>query len=242
MSGMMTEKPQVQKIKIAAQVRERLLQSLAPLAPGTPLPSERRLMEEFGVGRPAIREALQSLEGAGLIEIRHGGRARIAEPSMGRTLAQIGDTMKHLLIHSPASLENLKDLRLMLESEMARLAARRRTPSDVARLRGAHAAQAAAQGDGREFLRLDGCLHREIAAISGNPLYAVLIEAIFQWLSDFHAGDVSVPGLEALTLREHTDLIDAIEAGDASQAVKVMHAHLTRANDLYRKSNLLPEA
>ena len=115
--------------KLSEEVRRQLLDLIksGSVGLGQPLPSERELMERLGVGRPAIREAMQSLETIGLIEIRHGGRARVAEPSIGRMVDQISETMKHLLANSPASLENLKEARATVEREMARLAARRRS-------------------------------------------------------------------------------------------------------------------
>jgi GntR family transcriptional regulator, sialic acid-inducible nan operon repressor len=57
--------------------------STGALGAGENLPSGRELVERIGVGRPANREAMQSLETAGLIEIRDGGRARADEPSAG---------------------------------------------------------------------------------------------------------------------------------------------------------------
>ena len=108
-------------------------------------------MERLGVGRPAIREAMQSLETIGLIEIRHGERARVAEPSIGRMVDQISDTMKHILSHSPASLENLKEARATFEKEIARIAARRRSDTDIARLEEIVAEQGGAIGDPAKF-------------------------------------------------------------------------------------------
>src|SRR5690606_36573295 len=101
---------------------------------GDALPSERDLMERLDVGRPAVREALQSLEAAGLVTIRHGDRARVAEPSVGRMVEQIGETMSHILVHSSASLENLKEARAIVERELVRIAARRSSRADIERL------------------------------------------------------------------------------------------------------------
>jgi len=70
------------------------------LSPGDLMPSERELMQVYNVGRPAIREAMQSLQTNGLVVIRHGGRARVAEPSLSGMIDQLSETM--LVRISPA--------------------------------------------------------------------------------------------------------------------------------------------
>jgi DNA-binding FadR family transcriptional regulator len=227
----------IQKRKLADDVRERLLAMIesGELRPGDVLPSEREMMDSLGVGRPAIREAMQALERAGLIQIRHGERARVAEPSMGRMIDQMSDSMKHLLVHSAASLENLKDARLTFELEMARLAAERHEAADLERLSRTVEEQEASFGNSTTFRLLDGRFHREIAALSGNPIWPALSDALFRWLNDFHVDLVSVPGKERLTLAEHREIIEAIATGDPEAAATSMRNHLTRANDLYRK-------
>lgn len=227
----------IQKRKLADDVRERLMGMIesGELRPGDVLPSEREMMEGLGVGRPAIREAMQALERAGLIQIRHGERARVAEPSMGRMIDQMSDSMKHLLVHSAASLENLKDARLTFELEMARRAAERHDPADIARLAQTVDEQEASFGNPVAFRLLDGRFHREIAALSGNPIWPALSDALFRWLNDFHVDLVSVPGKERLTTAEHRGIIKAIASGDPDAAARAMRDHLTRASDLYRK-------
>lgn len=227
--------------KLSEPVRVMLLDMIngGAVGVGGSLPSERELMERLGVGRPAIREAMQSLAAAGLIEIRHGGRARVAEPSVGRMVEQVSETMKHLLSNSPASLENLKEARALFEREMARMAAQRRSARDVEVLQATVAEMERAMEDPRRFRGLDGRFHREIAEISRNPIYAALIDALFRWLSDFHADLVAVPGLERLTLQEHREILDAIARADADGAGAAMTDHLLRANALYRRSNLV---
>ncbi len=227
----------IQKRKLADEVRERLMEMIesGELSPGDVLPSERELMEGLGVGRPAIREALQALERAGLVQIRHGERARVAEPSMRRMIDQMSDSMKHLLVHSTASLENLKDARLTFELEMARRAAERHTPADIAALRRTVDEQEQIAGQAAAFRLLDGRFHREIAALSGNPIWPALSDALFRWLNDFHGNLVSVPGKERLTLAEHRSIVEAIATGEPESAAAAMRHHLTRANELYRK-------
>jgi DNA-binding FadR family transcriptional regulator len=227
--------------KLSEEVRRGLLDLIksGAVGMGDPLPSERELMERFGVGRPAIREAMQSLETIGLIEIRHGGRARVSEPSIGRMVDQISETMKHLLANSPASLENLKEARATFEREMARIAARRRSAADVERLTEIISEQDLASDEPVRFRMLDGFFHSEIARVSGNPIFSALIDALFRWLSDFHVDLVSVPGLEQLTLAEHREILAAITRADAEGAARAMGDHLMRANELYRQSHLI---
>jgi GntR family transcriptional regulator, sialic acid-inducible nan operon repressor len=226
--------------KLADDVQDRLLQIIqgGDLAPGDPLPSERELMQVLKVGRPAIREAMQGLHRIGLLDIRHGGRARVSEPSIGRIVESMGTTMRHLLRHSPASLEHLKEARAIFEMEMVRIAARKRTQSDLERLNRILDRQAAAQKDPRLFQEIDGEFHREIAAISGNPILAAVSESIFHWLAEFHVDLVRFPGLEKLTLGEHRAVVDAIAAKDAAVATGAIRDHLLRANALYRQKAL----
>lgn len=221
--------------KVAAHLLEQMKRHR--LKPGDRLPSERQLMAEFGVGRPAIREAMQRLQHLGMIEIRHGGRARVADPSLSQIVERLGTTMRHLLANSATSLESLKESRLMFEAGMARIAAKKRSVQDVRRIEAVLEAQRAAQADLERFVALDGEFHREIAALSGNPIFAAVSEAIFQWLADFYRGAVSVPGLEDLTLREHEGILAAIESGDADLAAQRMTDHLERANELYRQAH-----
>jgi GntR family transcriptional regulator, sialic acid-inducible nan operon repressor len=225
--------------KRSDEIRERLLERIqqGDFAPGDPLPSERELMQLYGVGRPAIREALQSLQRMSLLDIHHGRRARVAAPSVPRMVDQIGESMRLFLAHSPASLEQLKQARLVFEMEMARIAARRHSASDIVRLRRLLQTQAEAQNDLERFVACDGDFHREIAAISGNPIFTALSEAVFKWLAATYRGAVSVPGLEKLTLNEHAQILDAIAAGMAEAAAKTMADHLNRANELYRTAN-----
>lgn len=227
----------IRRRKLSDDVQERLLTMIRQrdMEPGELMPSERELMTRLGVGRPAIREAMQNLQRMGLIEIRQGTRARLTEPSIGSMAEQISDTMQHLLASSSTTLEHLKEARVTFESEMARIAARRRTPDDVARLARILEQQAAASATPARFLHLDGKFHREISAISGNPIFSSLNEALFGWLASFHLTLVRKRGLELLTLEEHHLILEAIRKGDADAAGRAMADHLNRANALYNQ-------
>jgi GntR family transcriptional regulator, sialic acid-inducible nan operon repressor len=225
--------------KLSDDIRERLLKRLrsGEFAPGDPLPSERDLMQSYGVGRPAIREAMHDLQRLGLLDIHHGRRARVAAPSIGRVVEEIGDTMRHVLSSSAATLEHFKEVRFIFEMEMVRIAARKRLAGDISRLRTLLNAQREASNDLERFVACDGAFHREVAAIGGNPIFPALMEAMFKWLAASYRGAVSVPGLEKVTLQEHALIIDGIASGNPEVAAKHMADHLNRANELYRTAH-----
>lgn len=225
------------KKRLSDEVRERLLEEIhnGHLAPGSSLPSERELMEAYGVGRPAIREAMQSLQSLGLIHVRHGERPQVAEPQLELLADQLALTMRHVLTYDPAILTQLKEVRTLMEVEVAKIAARNRTAEDLRALRDILNQQIKCSQSFDEFLKLDGLFHGKIAEISQNLLLASVVKAIFAWLERFHIASVRQSGLEHLTVEEHEAIFESIEAGDAEKAGEAMQLHLTRANALYRR-------
>jgi DNA-binding FadR family transcriptional regulator len=225
----------IRRRKLSQEVLERLLDAIRSggWPPGSNLPSERELMQAYGVGRPAIREALQALERMGLIAITHGERARVVPLSAETVIGQVAEIGHQLLSSSPQTLEHLKEARLFFEVGMVRIAAERASAADIAALRAA--LQAQREAGSAEFLARDMAFHRTIAAISGNPIYAALSQAMFEWLERFHTQLVRLPGSEQVTLTEHRRICERIAAHDADGAARAMTAHLTRANKLYRR-------
>lgn len=232
----------IQRRKLFQEVLDRLMARIrsGDIPPGAQLPSERELMEVYGVGRPAVREALQALERSGIVEIAHGERARVVVPTADRLMAQIAGGTMHLLRSQPDTLEHLKGARLFLETGMARLAAERATEADVARLREAVARHRASLNDLEKFIELDMVFHRELATLSGNPIFPAIVEALFRWASEYHQDMVRAPGVEALTLSEHERIVDAVAQHQPEAAVEAMRAHLTRASQLYKTSSNQP--
>ncbi len=241
-SGMMTDSKPIQRRKLSDEIQDRLLELIknADMKPGDVLPSERELMARYGVGRPAIREAMQNLERMGLINIRHGGRPRIAEPSLNQMVGQLGETMRHVLKNSASTMEHLKEARVTFEVQMARMAAENRNPACLDEMHRKLAWQQENKGNPARFMTLDGEFHQAIAAASGNPIFESLSSAIFGWLAEFHTEQVRKPGLENLTLAEHAEILRAIEAGDPDAAGDAMRDHLTRANALYHSASKKP--
>ena len=222
--------------KLGQEVLDRLLAGIREGAypVGALLPSERELMAQFGVGRPAVREGLQALERMGLVSIQHGEGARVQPLTADSVITQISATVVHLLSGDSQLLEHLKEARLAFEVAMARSAALRASSIDVVQLRAALHAHQGSLGNAVQFLETDLALHRVIATVSGNPVYVAVSHAMLQWLRNFHQDMVRAPGAEEVTFAEHARLVDCITRHDVDGAEQAMREHLTRAHQIYR--------
>lgn len=229
------ERDPIIRRKLSDEVFDRLKAMIVSgeRGPGVTLPSERELMTHFGVGRPAIREAMQALANLGLVTISHGERARVRQLTAESAMRQLDPIAQLLLSSSPESLEHLKEARSFFERGMVRRAAELATAEDVADLREIHARQTALAGDAPAFMRADMAFHARIAQITGNPIYAAVSEMMLGWLREYHAHTLIWHGRSDQTLVEHAEVIDRIEAHDADGAEQALMRHLARSNHLY---------
>ena len=221
--------------KLSDQVFERLWQMIetGELAPGDALPSERALMDRFRVGRPAVREALQTMANKGLISISHGERSRVNHLTANMAFGQIEDIANLLVRREPSTLDNLKQLRKLLEAGTIRLAAERCTPEDAVALRAISADQRSKIAEERAFIEADIDFHVRIAAISGNPLIEQVTRSMLTWLFGYYKPMLHWSGREQTTMREHDHMVDLLERRDAEGAMAMMQAHLNRSDPLY---------
>lgn len=234
----MNDSEPIVRRKLSDEVFVRLQRMITSgdLQPGDDMPSERELMERFAVGRPAIREAMQALANMGLVVISHGERAKVLQLTARSIFRQVDTTAKIMLASSLDSLENLKSARIFFERGMVREAAARATPKDVARLRQILNEQRALRDDAPAFIAMDMKLHMQIAAISGNPIYVAVSEAMLGWLKEYHTDMLLWTGKEKYTLAEHEEIIDRIEQNDAEGAEQAMTRHLERSRALFMPS------
>ncbi len=221
--------------KLSDEVFDRLerMISSGELQPGDDMPSERELMDRFKVGRPAIREAMQSLERMGLVAISHGERAKVLELTAKSLFRQMDLTAKIMLAKSAESLEHLKSARIFFERGMAREAAQKASAADIVDLRVILDRQRASLGDAEAFIAADMAFHARIADISGNPIFAAVSESMLAWLKEYHTDMLIWTGKERFTLAEHEEIVDSLAAGDPDAAEQAMLKHLERSRALY---------
>lgn len=221
--------------KLSDQVFDRLWKMVqsGELSAGDTMPSERALMERFGVGRPAVREALQSMANKGLISISHGERSKVNKLTAGIAFTQVDDIAKLLLSSEPSNLENLKQLRKILEAGSIQIAAQNCTADDIANLRAMVENQRAQIGQVKAFIETDIAFHVAIAGLTGNPLIQAVTQAMLSWLSEYYKPLLHWSGRENTTLLEHARLVDLLETHDAKGASEMMGDHLSRSDPLF---------
>jgi DNA-binding FadR family transcriptional regulator len=221
--------------KLAQGVAKQIVEAIehGTFAPGQELPSEREMMQAFGVGRTSIREALLALQQQGFIDIRHGRRSRVASPQAITLTNLIAASVQRLTAQPERFVENLKETRLGLEVTMAARAAEVATDADIASLMVALAANQRAIASGQDYLRSDIAFHQTIARITGNAILVEATAVILQWLARFRTDMVHVKGANLLSHDEHVTIARAIEARDPAAAAEAMRRHQLRSNSLY---------
>jgi GntR family transcriptional repressor for pyruvate dehydrogenase complex len=196
---------------------------------GDKLPSERELGRRFGASRVAVREALRALEHRGLLEVRQGSAGGYFVCAVDASV--MARDFRTLLRLGRLTAAQLTEARLMMEPEVARLAADRATDLDVKGLRVALDERFAVVTGGRDPRDLDLDFHRRIALAARNPVHVVAIHALMDLESDVDRADVDRVEVEAA----HTALLEAIEARDGDRAHQIMQAHIEGCATLVRR-------
>jgi len=222
--------------KLADRVYDNLFHAIASgmIPVGTRLPSENALAGEFEVSRPVLREALDKLRGDGLIaSVRGSGNYVKAAPGEGAGDAPAPDAERDAMERVGKFLNGL-ELRLILEPQAAYLAAMRRGPRDIQRMR-------AALDRFDEALKKNGILHyhdyafhEAIAIATGNPRIVETLKSLEYDVSR----SVNLMRLQVryqplvraeIVQSEHEEILHHIEAGAASKAKRAMRNHIEHA-------------
>lgn len=226
----------VERKTLSEQVAEQLERDILEgrLKEDDQLPAERELMEQFGVGRPAVREALFYLQRLGLVAINSGTRARVIRPTAEAVMARLSGVTRQLLAKSEGQ-QYFQEARAMFEISLTRYAALHASEEDIGLLRQAIEENRRALGDEARFKRSDNDFHGVLAAIARNPIFNAVHEALSEWLDDRRAHVLQQEGEDHAALQAHTEIVEAIESGDPDAAEAAMRKHLDRHYGTYRQ-------
>jgi GntR family transcriptional repressor for pyruvate dehydrogenase complex len=232
-----TSSDTIRRRKLHEEVAARLEDMIARghFQVGDQLPSERELMERFGVGRPSIREALAALQNMGLVAISSGERARVTRPTPEVLVGQLSGAARHFLAQ-PDGVRHFQEARRLFEAGLARHAAEHAGADDLGQLKAALDANEAALGDLAEFERTDVGFHFVLAQIPRNPIFTALHHALGEWLIHQRTISLRVEGAALRAFDAHRRIFDAVSAHDADRAEREMLAHLTQVGELYWRS------
>jgi DNA-binding FadR family transcriptional regulator len=216
--------------KLTETVAEQLLTAIRELPPGTKVPSERELTKELGVGRSTVREALNGLAMLGIVEIRHGqgvfvtgDPAQVSEPSAVTSALERGVTHEFI------------EARLIVEVEVARLAARRRTDEDLARLSAALVEQEARlKGEIGALVDVAASFNVLLAEAAHNEVLAAMIQSFVSLMVERGPRVYSLEGFGEWDLQEHRGLFDAVRDRDGERAARLMREHIEELARRYR--------
>ena len=203
------------------------------LPAGCALPSERRMQEELGVSRLCLREALARLVALGIIRVEHGRGAFVQ--SHVDSLAFKTVLMPILSSRDEKTLQDLVDIRTLLECEAAALAAARHIPEDIEALEKIHRRLKNSLDSTAEFTLADHEFHRKISAISRNSILDVMLEAISGPVRDFLGMAANFKVGRAKIVAQHRKIIDAIAGGDSAAAEKFTRENIQTCRNNIRR-------
>jgi len=195
--------------QVIAQLRAQITSGEWPV--GSRIPTEPALVEQLGVARNTVREAVRALAHNGLLDIRQGSGTYVLATS------ELAGVMHRRF--ADADQEQVAELRSMLETSAAGLAATRRTERDLELLATTLARREAAwsAGDPEDFVQADAAFHQAVVAAAHNDVIAAVYADLGEVLRAHLRHDV---GSELIAERYvgHDGILDAVRAGDAARA------------------------
>ncbi len=212
--------------------RSRLYESIAEqirgliadgrLEPGDQLPPERVLAETFQVSRASVREALRALELQGLIEGRQGGGTFVRRVSAD----DLSQQMASALLAGNREVAELFELREMIEPAIARKAAERATPDQLAELERILEQQRAKIARGEPYPDEDAAFHYAVAVAAHNAALLRLVNVIMELLHESRATYLQSGTRPQRSLEGHRSLVEALRSGDPDRAEAIMRNHI----------------
>jgi GntR family transcriptional regulator, transcriptional repressor for pyruvate dehydrogenase complex len=215
--------------EVCERIRHQL--SIGALRPGDKLPAERELAQQFDLSRSALREALRSLEIAGILELRNGPKGgAFVRPGDPTSMTRVIQDLVHL---GAISLDDLTEARLLIQTGLVRLACERASKADIDAI-GRNiddTEEMTRQGRHEERLRYATEFYRLLALSTGNEILTILVDALTDILLRFLrgiAGGAPQPGL----VESRRRFFRHLKARDAEKATREIEIHLGKLHKL----------
>ena len=217
--------------RLAERIRSLILSGEFPA--GYVFPNETRFCERLGVGRGTLRDAYKALESNGFItRIRHvgtvvNGFSDISKASPLKTSLMMSDYAE------------LMEFRIMIEAELAGLAAKRATEDHLRRMEYFLEQMQSNAGDLEKLTEYDTAFHMEIAKASGNRILISTMENAEDIFRDgvYQAFQVDTERNVRQALQIHSRILEAIRAGDSEAAYTLMRRHIVAVSERMEKSH-----
>ena len=222
--------------RLSDVVAGRILESIVSrgLRPGDRLPAERELAQQFEVSRTVVREAVRNLGGRGIIDARPGRGLTVAAVS-SETVRQ---SMSLFLRARPSwDYLSVHEVRLMVEVDVAGLAAERATHAEMGELERACEEMAAVIEDTEQASILDMQFHRLLAGATHNDLVSIMLDAIADSLLEIRRKTFGAHGRSREALASHLEILGRLAARDAIGARTAMARHLDDVEQAWERLN-----
>ena len=228
---------QVEKKTIAHNIVQQLIDLImnGSIGPGEKLPSEKQLMELFGVGRSSLREAIRALIALGLVEIRVPEGTFVSD-ELG------GFFTKQLALKSKISFDNISELveaRISIEVSIAELAAKKATSADYKRLDEILATMRRAQ-DNEQFLQADLQFHTVLAEVAQNSFMLHVMNILRDITREWIYKVIQLDNSKESATFQHEKIVEAIHNNDVDGAGQAMMEHLHSVSELLLKIQKMP--
>jgi len=214
----------VRQLRVFEEITAQLKQSIlvGHFKPGDKLPTERELVEQFQVSRVAIREALRTLENTGFIVTRQGmnGGAYVTELSF----EFLANAFVDLFLADKISIPELHRVRLIIEPEIAKLAALAITPEYAKRLMEALEAEEVPAPSLPEDIRIKTVVHYILAEMCGNRFLEAIVRSSMKLTHTL----IEMVNPDPYTMHPagmHRPVVEAVVAGDPEASSIAMYKH-----------------
>jgi GntR family transcriptional repressor for pyruvate dehydrogenase complex len=214
--------------QVANQIEKRILSG--ELRSGDRLPTERDLAEQFHASRTAVREAMKILAQKGLVDMRPGRGTIVIDGAPEAMQHSIGLVMK-LKLGEVGGSDNLVEVREILETEIAALAAARATEKEIAALQEAVRVMDECLNDADAFIAADNQFHQALAKATQNTLILILVDSIVNPLSEQRKQIFEVQGGPERGQFHHKCILESIMRRDPVGARAAMRAHLRQVRE-----------